>query len=369
MRKKVLAFSGYSGSGKTTLIEKIIKRLKDDGYRVAVIKHDAHDFDMDREGMDTYRFAEAGADTVMISSANRSARISERSRSIDEMLTEAGDVDIVLIEGYKDSDIPKMFIVSKETGYVFQAGKNKNGGTQNACIKGCIALVADDIKACKRENADRPEVPIFDRNDIERMVEFIKEQIIGAGPDDAGSVPAVADDDGSILTHFDSEGNARMVDVSGKNISVRNAVAGAKVLLNRETFDLIKGNGIKKGDVLTVAQIAGIMGSKRTPDLIPMCHPVVTDATDVRLKLNEKDVSVDIEACVTCTGRTGVEMEAICACSVAAMTVYDMCKAVQRDIVITDICLLSKSGGVHGDYERDSCCDTDRRSFQTNGKA
>ena len=126
----------------------------------------------------------------------------------------------------------------------------------------------------------------------------------------------------------------------------------AKVKVNSTTFSLIKNGGIKKGDVLTVAQIAGIMGSKRTPDLIPMCHPIITDATKVILKLNEEDQSVDIESTVTCTGRTGVEMEAICACSVAAMTVYDMCKAVQRDIEITDIKLLSKSGGIHGDYTR-----------------
>ena len=154
------------------------------------------------------------------------------------------------------------------------------------------------------------------------------------------------------LTHFDAEGNARMVDVSGKDITLRKATAMAKVKVNSTTFSLIKNGGIKKGDVLTVAQIAGIMGSKRTPDLIPMCHPIITDATKVILKLNEEDQSVDIESTVTCTGRTGVEMEAICACSVAAMTVYDMCKAVQRDIEITDIKLLSKSGGIHGDYTR-----------------
>lgn len=350
MRKKVLAFSGYSGSGKTTLIEKIIKRIKEDGYSVAVIKHDAHDFDMDREGKDTYRFTAAGADTVMISSAKRSARISEHPESIDEMLTEAGDADIVLVEGYKDSDLPKMFILSKETGYCLISDKDKNGGKQKPCIRGCIALVTDDEEACMRENADMQGIPVFDRNDIDRIAGFIKERIIGTEADDAGSVSDASDDGGSIFTHFDSEGNARMVDVSHKDITVRKAIAGARVLLNRETYELIKNGGIKKGDVLTVAQVAGIMGSKRTPDLIPMCHPVVTDATDLKLRLNDKDLSVDIEASVTCTGRTGVEMEAICACSVAAMTVYDMCKAVQRDIVITDIRLLSKSGGVHGDY-------------------
>ena len=155
------------------------------------------------------------------------------------------------------------------------------------------------------------------------------------------------------LNHFDDEGNARMVTVSDKGVTKRNAVAGARVLLNRNTFELIKNSGIKKGDVLTVAQVAGIMGAKRTPDLIPMCHPVIIDGVDLRLRLNEEACAVDIEAEVRCTGRTGVEMEAITACAVAAMTIYDMCKAVQRDIVLTDIRLLSKSGGVHGDYRRE----------------
>ena len=95
------------------------------------------------------------------------------------------------------------------------------------------------------------------------------------------------------------------------------------------------------------------MGAKRTPDLIPMCHPIIIDGADVKLHLNEADLAVEIEAKVTCTGRTGVEMEAITAVSVAAMTVYDMCKAVQRDIVLTDIRLLSKTGGIHGDYRRE----------------
>ncbi len=158
--------------------------------------------------------------------------------------------------------------------------------------------------------------------------------------------------EGMDLTHFDNEGNARMVDVSQKDITLRRAVAAARVKLNRDTFEQVRRGGIKKGDVLTVAQIAGIMGSKKTPELIPMCHPIVTDSTDVKLSLNEKELTVDIESTVTCTGRTGVEMEAICACTVAAMTVYDMCKAVQRDIEITDIMLVSKSGGVHGDYFR-----------------
>ncbi len=153
------------------------------------------------------------------------------------------------------------------------------------------------------------------------------------------------------FTHFDSEGNARMVDVSEKDVTVRCASASARVFVNRETFEIIKGKGVKKGDVLTVAQTAGIMGAKRTPDLIPMCHPVVIDGIDVKLSLNEEDLSVDIISEVKCTGRTGVEMEALTACSSAALTVYDMCKSLQRDMVISDIRLIKKTGGVHGDYE------------------
>ncbi|MGI6158221.1 MAG: cyclic pyranopterin monophosphate synthase MoaC, partial [Saccharofermentanales bacterium] len=105
--------------------------------------------------------------------------------------------------------------------------------------------------------------------------------------------------------------------------------------------------------VLTVANIAGIMGAKRVPDLIPMCHPVIMDGIDVNLCLDREQCAVDIEATVTCNGRTGVEMEALTAVTIAALTVYDMCKAVQRDIVISDIRLLEKSGGIHGDFHRE----------------
>ena len=154
------------------------------------------------------------------------------------------------------------------------------------------------------------------------------------------------------FTHFNDQGRAKMVDVGEKDPSRRTAVAGARVLLNRETFRLIQSGGVKKGDVLTVAQIAGVMGAKRTPDLIPMCHPILIDGIDLSLSLDEERCSVEISAKVSCDGRTGVEMEALTAASVAALTVYDMCKAVQRDMEITDIRLLSKSGGVHGDFTR-----------------
>ena len=154
------------------------------------------------------------------------------------------------------------------------------------------------------------------------------------------------------FTHFNEQGRAKMVDVGEKDRTSRTAVAAARVLVNDETFSLIQSGGMKKGDVLTVAQIAGIMGAKRTPDMIPMCHPILIDGIDLDIFLDEERRSVEIHATVSCTGRTGVEMEALMAASTAALTVYDMCKAVQKDIVITDIRLLKKIGGVHGDYQR-----------------
>lgn len=157
----------------------------------------------------------------------------------------------------------------------------------------------------------------------------------------------------SDFTHFNDQGRAKMVNVGEKPITQRVAVAAGRVLVNEHTFSLIRSGGMKKGDVLTVAQIAGVMGAKRTPDLIPMCHIVQVDGIDLELHLDEERHSVEITAAVCCDGRTGVEMEALTAVSTAALTVYDMCKAVQKDMTITDIRLLSKTGGVHGDYKRE----------------
>lgn len=154
------------------------------------------------------------------------------------------------------------------------------------------------------------------------------------------------------FTHFGEDGRAKMVDVGEKPPTRRTALAAARVTVNRDTFLLIQTGGMKKGDVLTVAQIAGVMGAKRTPELIPMCHPILLDGIELRLSLDEERCAVEILAAVSCDGRTGVEMEALTAAATAALTVYDMCKAVQRDMVITDIRLLEKTGGVHGDYIR-----------------
>ncbi len=153
------------------------------------------------------------------------------------------------------------------------------------------------------------------------------------------------------LTHFDDQGNARMVDVGGKEVTERVATAQGSVLMQPATIALIRQGGIKKGDVLSVERLAGIMGAKRTPDLIPLCHPLSLSSVTVDLSVDEARNAVDITATCKLSGKTGVEMEALTAVSVAALTVYDMCKAVDKAMRLTDIRLTHKSGGKSGTYE------------------
>jgi cyclic pyranopterin phosphate synthase len=152
------------------------------------------------------------------------------------------------------------------------------------------------------------------------------------------------------LTHFDRSGNAHMVDVGGKGETERVAVARASVTMQSATLKLIASKKAAKGDVLAVAQLAGIMAAKKTPEIIPLCHPLSLSSVDVKLSLDKKRNAVDIEATCKLKGRTGVEMEALTAASVAALTVYDMCKAVDRGMVISEVKLLHKSGGKSGTF-------------------
>ena len=311
----VIGFAAYSGTGKTTLIEKIVMQLKARGVKVAVIKHDGHRFEIDHEDKDSYRYTQAGADITVISSEEKTACIEQRTLTLDDILKNIHSVDIILVEGYKHSNVKQI------------------GLSRKACGKGLvhsperyIAIVTDEDVVTK--------TPTFTFEDVEGITEFIMQNT-------------------QDFTHFNAEGRATMVNVSQKDVTRRTAVAAARVLVNAGTFDLIKTGGMKKGDVLTVAQIAGIMGAKRTPDIIPMCHPIPVSGIDLSLSLDEQRLCVNITATVSCDGKTGVEMEALTAVSTAALTVYDMCKAVQKDMVISDIRLLSKTGGVHGDFTRE----------------
>lgn len=154
------------------------------------------------------------------------------------------------------------------------------------------------------------------------------------------------------LTHINEEGRARMVDVSEKEDTVREAVASASIYMKKETLERIRDGNIKKGDVLSVAQVGGIMGAKSTPNIIPMCHPIMITGCDISFNLDFEKNKIDIKATARTVGKTGIEMEALTAASVAALTVYDMCKAIDREMVISDIALIKKSGGKSGLFER-----------------
>jgi len=159
------------------------------------------------------------------------------------------------------------------------------------------------------------------------------------------------------FTHFDSEGNAIMVDVSGKNETTRVAHAAGKIRLSREAFAKVRDGKMAKGDVLGIARVAGIMAAKKVDALIPLCHPLLITKVSVDFSLQDEDNLIEIFATVGITGKTGVEMEALTAVSVAALTIYDMCKAVDKSMVISDIRLLKKTGGKSGTYIREETSD------------
>ncbi len=152
------------------------------------------------------------------------------------------------------------------------------------------------------------------------------------------------------LNHFDSKGNAIMVDVTEKNVTERKAIAKGKIFVNDETYKRILDGNMTKGDVLGVARIAGIMATKKTSDLIPMCHPLMLTKSQIDFEFNEKEKSITAISTVKLSGKTGVEMEALTGVNVALLTIYDMCKAIDKNMVISDIHLVEKTGGKSGDF-------------------
>ena len=156
------------------------------------------------------------------------------------------------------------------------------------------------------------------------------------------------------LTHFDSAGNAHMVDVTQKGETARRATAAGAITMSELAYDMVRQGSVKKGDVLGVARLAGIMAAKKVDQLIPLCHPLAITGVDLDFTFNDATRTIGIAATVSITGRTGVEMEALTAVAVAALTIYDMCKAVDKSMVISDIRLLQKSGGKSGVFVRET---------------
>lgn len=206
------------------------------------------------------------------------------------------------------------------------------GLSSYSTLLGCFKPRPQAVKGCRHQSMEGP-----DRSDGSENPQFPSQ-----------------DQTSDHLTHTDAQGKASMVNVGDKAVTRRTATASARVLLGPKAFKLVRDNQLSKGDALAVAQLAGIMGAKQTSSLIPLCHPLPLDHATVTVELQEEGHLATVTATCQTTGRTGVEMEALTAASVAALALYDMCKAVSRDIVITDIKLLSKTGGLRGDFQRAS---------------
>ena len=155
-----------------------------------------------------------------------------------------------------------------------------------------------------------------------------------------------------MLTHIDENGNAKMINISGKEITQRLAIASGKIAMKNENLGLVKSQSHKKGDVLTVAKIAAIQGAKNTSALIPMCHPIALTSIEIEFKVHKKDSLIECIATTQCSGQTGVEMEALAAVTIGLLTIYDMCKATDKGMIITNISLIKKSGGDSGLWEK-----------------
>jgi len=316
-----------SGMGKTTFLEKLIRELVRRGIKVGSIKNDAHGFEVDKPGKDSWRHAQAGAKATAIIGPDKYAVIHQTNsrKDIESVAGIFEEVDIILVEGNKKGNQPKIEVVRKEKGIKVCSPE-----------KDLIAIVTDikDIDIA---------VPCYDLEDYIGIADLIEEKFLNDMTKNAMAE----------LTHFDPDGKARMVDVTHKDETTREAIARGEVWMAPETLDLVAQGKMAKGDVLAVARVAGIMGVKETSRLIPMCHPLNIGSVNVDFNIDQISSKVDIECRVKIKGQTGVEMEALTGINVAALTIYDMCKAVDKNMVINNIRLIKKTGGKSGLYQRE----------------
>ncbi|OTN75983.1 molybdopterin-guanine dinucleotide biosynthesis protein B [Enterococcus sp. 8G7_MSG3316] len=327
-----LQIIGHKNSGKTTTMCHFIEKAQMLDLNVTACKSTHHQATMDFEGTDSYRFAEAGAHQVFLQNpthvffqgpisgsgntiaskevcglADGNFRLSAFERYI------APDADILLLEGYKDAGLPKLILL--------KPGENKDHFSCSGQII-YASVYADVVK-------ERNIVDLSDKQKAQTWFSaWLSENI----------------NEEDSLTHFNAQQRAKMVDVSMKKATSRVAVASCRLTMKTETIERIRNNQIKKGDVLAVAQVAGIMGAKQTSTLIPMCHLIALKSVDIHFEFND-NTSITIISTTKAIDQTGVEMEALVACQIAALTIYDMCKAIDPSIEITACHLLAKCGG------------------------
>ncbi len=315
-----------SGAGKTTLIECLLPELSSLGLKVAALKGNIHHYELDLPGKDTWRYVRAGARVSGMATPEQYILIGRDSGSggLDAAAALLRDLDLLLIEGDKQSPNPKIEVVRKEL-------------LRAPAIKNNVVAVATDVPGLKAE------VPVFSLQDYRGLARFIHARCLAAD-----SRPP-----GDKLSHLDRAGRPRLVDVSIKPQTFREAYARGEIVMAPATLARIREGSLDKGDVLGTAQIAAVMAVKETGRLIPMCHPLNIAAADVDFTLNDSRNAVEIGVRVKLTGRTGVEMEALTGVSVAALTIYDMCKGIDKKMVIQNIRLMEKKGGRSGHFRRE----------------
>ncbi len=322
--------AAQSESGKTTILEKLLPELKRRGLSVAALKGHLHHYDLDLPGKDSWRFSRAGADISGMTTPESFFLFGSRegksgNEAVAEFLTE---IDLIIIEGNKQSSNPKIEVVR---------GKINR---QPLLPYNTIAVISD----CDDLNLD---IPVISINDIKALADFICNRFF---PTEKSNVYAAGNE---ILTHFDKSGRPKMVDVSEKEQTSREAYAQGEITMSPDTLSRVMAGRMAKGDVLSVAQVAAVMAVKETGRLIPMAHPLSISGVEVDFTPIEEEFKIEIGVRVRLTGQTGVEMEALTGVSVAALTIYDMCKAIDKNMVIQNIRLVEKKGGRSGHFSRE----------------
>lgn len=321
--------AAQSETGKTTFIEQLLPVLKKRGLRIAALKGNLQHHDLDLPGKDSWRFAQAGAEVAGLTTPDTFLLTGTKSgiNGIEAAADLLGHLDLILVEGNKKTFNPKIEVVRSAVN------------SEPLLYENTIALVSD-----RKDFA--LDIPVFDFSDTGPLADFIIESYLQGKPNNCHT--------GGDLTHFDPAGRPRMVDVSAKDQSLREAYACGEILMTAETLARVRAGSMSKGDVLGVAQVAAVMAVKETGRLIPMAHPLGISGVEVDFNpLDKPEPKIEIGVRVKLTGQTGVEMEALTGVSVAALTIYDMCKAVDKNMVIQNIRLIEKKGGRSGHYRRE----------------
>ena len=316
---------GKKKSGKTTTMIRLIEIARHDNLEVAAFKHTHHSVAMDVAGTDTDRFAQAGANQVGMQQDggffwHETRPMMNKPVPLENEIAHyvAAKTELILIEGFKWESYPKILLL------------RPNDEVADFAEYGPFLTIATIFP-------EKVGPAVVDFTTAEKVAQWFSEWL----QEEQNKMTE--------LTHFNEQERARMVDVTEKQITHRKATAEVTVVMQPETLQRIKEGQVKKGDVLAVAQVAGIMAAKKTSELIPMCHPLLISGVDIHFRDNDQQ-ELTITATVKVTGQTGVEMEALTAAQVAALTVYDMCKAMDKGIRITNGHLVEKIGGKSGHY-------------------